>query len=127
LVIIIVVAASIVGGLLLFGRLRSSALDDATDSAIADLRPAWRQADLAALRNAYDTAAFDDGPSSDYSDTIKLFPKSDDAEFMSADLSTPGAIAARYSIETWLGNRCLDVVARSPEPNRVTFTTHNGC
>jgi hypothetical protein len=63
----------------------------------------------------------------DYSAAIELFPESADASFVSADLSTRGAIAARSSVETWAGSQCLDVVARSAQPKRVAFTTHKGC
>jgi hypothetical protein len=127
LVVIIGVAVLILAGFLLFGRLRRSALDDKSDAAITQLRPAWRHVDLAKLRDAYDQAAVRASASGDYSRTIELFPKSGDASFVSADLSTAGAIAARYSIETWAGSQCLDVLARAPAPNRVTFTTRKGC
>ena len=62
-----------------------------------------------------------------FSALVKLFPRSTDATFVSADLSDANAMAVRYSIETWLGSECLDVVARAPVPNKMTFTTHAGC
>ena len=127
LIIIVVVAALIVAGLLLFGQLRRRALDDKSDAATTDLRPAWREIDLEGLRAAYNQVATDANTTGDYSAVVKLLPTSNDASFVSADLSTAGAIAARYSIETWAGSECLDVVVHSATPNRVTFTTHKGC
>ena len=127
LIVIVVVAGLILAGFLVFGRLRGRALDDKADAATTELRPAWRAIDLQGLRDAYNQATVDANNSGDFSKSIKLFPRSHDATFNSADLSTPGAVAARYSIDTWAGSECLDVVARSPVPNRVTITTHQGC
>ena len=127
LIIIVVVAVVILGGFLVFGRLRSSALDDKSGSAMAQLGPAWRKTDLARLSDSYSQATVDANASGDYSAAFKLFPRSRDATFVSADMSNRNAIAARYSIETWAGDECLDVVARAPVPNRVTFTTSKGC
>lgn len=127
MIIILVVAVLILGGFVVFSRVRNRAIDDKADAATTDLRSAWRDVDLARLREAYDEANTQASASGDYSASIKLIPTSDDATFISADLSRPSEVAARYSVETWAGNECLDVVTRSPVPNRVTFTTHKGC
>jgi hypothetical protein len=127
LVVIVIAAGLIIAGFVVLDRIRSSALNDKADAAITDLRPAWRQVDLAGLRNSYNQATVDAYASGDYAASIKLFPMSKNASFRSADLSTPGAITARYVIQTTAGSECLDVVARSPVPNRVTFTTRKGC
>jgi hypothetical protein len=107
LIVIVVVAGLILAAFLLFGRLRSRALDDKADAATTALRPAWRAIDLPGLRDADNQSTVDANNSGDFSASMKLFPGSHDATFISADLSMAGAVAARYSIETWAGEHLL--------------------
>lgn len=127
LVIILVVAGLIVAAFLAFGLLRNRALSDKADAAKADLLPQWRDVDLAALSQSYDDATFDADATGDYSAIFKVFPTTNDATIVNADLNRAGVARAAYSLETWAGDECLLVVARASVPNRVTFTTAKGC
>jgi len=77
LVIIVVVATLIIPGFLLFGRLRSRALDDKADTATTGLRSAWRGTDLGELRDAYNQAAVDANGSGDFLGTGEAVPSFD--------------------------------------------------
>jgi hypothetical protein len=128
LIIILVVAGVILGGFLVYGRLRNSALADRANAAKADLLPQWRNVDLAELSQSYNDATLHASETGDYSSVFKAFPSTDDATFVNADLNRAGVARAAYSLETGVGGECLLVVVHSPVPNRVTFDTSNkGC
>jgi hypothetical protein len=127
LIIILVVAGLIVAAFVVFGQLRHRALDDKADAATADLLPRWQDLDLVQLQKSYNDAAFDANDSGDYSAAIDVFPATNDASFITANFDQPGVVRAAYSVETWAGDECLNVVARGPVPNRVTFATRKGC
>ena len=127
LIIILVVAAVIVAAFLAFGLLRNRALNDKADAAKADLLPQWREVDLAELSQSYNDATFDANERGDYSAVFDVFPTTNDATLVNADLNRVGVARAAYSLETWAGDECLLVVARASVPNRVTFATGKGC
>jgi hypothetical protein len=123
LVIILVVAAVILVGIFAVVTIKNHSLNDKADSATAELRSKWRTVDLASLRGAYDQAVVAAHDSGNYDATVRLFPQSSEASFVTADINTLGVMHATYRVDGWGGSsECLFVTAKgTTPPNRVTF------
>jgi hypothetical protein len=119
LLIIVVVAFALVGGLTLWVTRSNDALEDRQRRAERELRVGWRAIDLIALNRDYTTtAAIDD----DIDGAIDLFPTATDARLFTAQFNESGVVTAAYVIESGGRRGCLRVRATGQAPpNRVEF------
>lgn len=127
LVIIVVVIALLLVAILAWGRLTGESLDKASDAAQAELREVWRSVDLRKLNVEYANETTKAWESGNYGRAVRLFPRVEDADFLSASFERGDVVEARYIVSASGRERCLLVRVEGPAPNAVRILQVDRC
>jgi hypothetical protein len=120
------IAVLLIGGLV-WRRATDRAVSSKADSAMVELRRAWRVVDLDDLQRQYSVATTAANDTGDDGRAVALFPQPRDAELFVGTFVRGGVFEASYNVSAgWGGHRCVQMRVVGPAPNRIAFQEHGG-